>query len=185
MSTQSLVQDRGLWVRWALAFLGFPLGGLAAQALAGSITAVGDAALGGMASGAVIGAAQWLVLRHRLTLPAWWIAATSVGLGLGLALGFALYGGGTGDPDLVLRALVAGAALGGAQYPLLRARVPGAAIWPAIVALGWALGWLVTRAAGVDLTPNWSVFGATGALTFQLVTGLALAWLLRRGTPAA
>ncbi len=43
---------------------------------------------------------------------------------------------------------------------------------------GWALGWLVTRAAGVDLTLQWSVFGSSGALTFQLLAGLALAWLL-------
>jgi len=55
-------------------------------------------------------------------------------------------------------------------------------VWPLVVACGWAIGWLMTRAAGVDLTANWSVFGAAGALTFQLLTGLALAWMLPPAT---
>jgi hypothetical protein len=41
----------------------------------------------------------------------------------------------------------------------------------------------VTRAAGIDHAQHWPVFGASGALTFQLLTGLALAWLLPHATP--
>jgi hypothetical protein len=41
------------------------------------------------------------------------------------------------------------------------------------------VGWFVTRAAGIDLSFKWSVFGVSGALTFQLLTGLALYFLLR------
>ena len=79
-----------LWAGWGLAFLGFPLGGLAAAALVGGVTTVLDGILGGLATGAVIGLAQWLVLRHRLRLTSWWIGATAAGMGVGLALGIAL-----------------------------------------------------------------------------------------------
>jgi len=50
-----------LW--WMLAFLGFPLGGLLAFVVVGSVEGVVSGALGGALAGAVIGAAQWLVLR--------------------------------------------------------------------------------------------------------------------------
>jgi hypothetical protein len=37
----------------------------------------------------------------------------------------------------------------------------------------------VTRAAGIDLSLKWYVFGVSGALTFQVLTGLVLYFLLR------
>lgn len=175
----------GFWTGWGLAFLGFPLGGLAGLALAGPITGVPQAALGGAATGAVIGAAQWLVLRWRLPLTPWWIAATAAGMAGGLALGVGLLGTDTAGAALLLRGLVTGAGIGLAQYLVLRGRLPRAPIWPLVVAGGWAVGWVVTRAAGVDLTPHFTVFGATGAWAFQLLTGLALAWLLRADIAAA
>jgi hypothetical protein len=52
------------------------------------------------------------------------------------------------------------------------------------VTLGWGLGWLTSRAAGVDLA-QWAVFGSLGAWAFQLITGLTLAWLLRGAVDAA
>lgn len=176
----------GFWGGWGLAFLGFPLGGLAGLGLAGAVTGAPQAALGGAATGAVIGAAQWLVLRRRLPLSPLWVAATAAGMAGGLALSVGLLGTATADATLALRGLLTGAAIGLAQYPLLRPLTPRAPLWPAVVALGWAVGWLVTRAFGVDLAPNFTVFGATGALTFQLLTGLALAWMLgRRPGPSA
>ena len=51
---------------WMLAFLGFPLGGLLALVMVGSVDGVASGALGGALAGAVIGAAQWLVLRRYL-----------------------------------------------------------------------------------------------------------------------
>ena len=171
-----------LWAGWGLAFIGFPLGGLAASALVGGVTTPLDGVIGGAATGAVIGLAQWLVLRRRLALPPWWIAATAAGMGAGLALGIALLGAETDGVTLPLRGLVAGAGIGIAQFALLRGHSARAFVWPFVVACGWAIGWLMTRAAGIDLTANWSVFGAAGALTFQLLTGLALAWMLPPAT---
>jgi hypothetical protein len=168
---------------WGLAFLGFPLGGLAATALVGGVTTPLDGAIGGAATGAVVGLAQWLVLR-RMGLTRWWIAATAAGMGAGLALGIALQGIDTAGITLPLRGLVTGAGIGIAQFALLRGSTARAWVWPLVVAFSWAIGWLVTRAAGIDLAQHWPVFGASGALAFQLLTGLALAWLLPQTTPA-
>jgi len=172
------------WAGWGLAFIGFPLGGLAATALVGGVTTPVEGVIGGAATGAVIGLAQWLALRRRLALTPWWIAATAVGMGVGLALGIALLGTDTAGITLPLRGLVTGASIGIAQFALLRGNTARAFVWPFVVACSWAIGWLVTRAVGVDLAPQWSVFGAAGALTFQLLTGLALAWLLPQATQA-
>jgi len=168
------------WLGWALAFVGFPLGGVAATALIGPIMTPLAGALGGAATGAIIGAAEWLALRRRLPLSPWWIAATALGMGAGLPLGIALLGTSTDGAALPLRGLITGAGIGIAQYVLLRGVSSRAPVWPLIVTLGWALGWIITRAAGVDLALQWSVFGSSGALTFQLLTGLVLAWMLRR-----
>jgi hypothetical protein len=171
-----------LWAGWGLAFIGFPLGGLAASALVGGVTTPLDGVIGGAATGAVIGLAQWLALRRRVALTPWWIAATAAGMSAGLGLGIALLGADTIGITLPLRGLVTGAGIGIAQFALLRGSTARAWVWPLAVACGWAIGWPMTRAAGVDLTANWSVFGAAGALTFQLLTGLALAWMLPPAT---
>jgi hypothetical protein len=166
------------WAGWGLAFIGFPLGGLAATGLVGGVTTPLEGLVGGLATGAVIGLTQWLALRGRLALTPWWIAATAAGMGAGLALGIALLGIDTAGGTLPLRGLVTGAGIGIAQFVLLRGSTARSLLWPLVVAGGWAIGWLVTRAAGIDLAQHWSVFGSSGALMFQLLTGLALAWLL-------
>jgi len=172
------------WAGWGLAFIGFPLGGLAATALVGGVTTPLEGAIGGAATGAVIGLAQWLVLRRRLALTPWWIAATAAGMGAGLAFGIALLGIDTAGSTLALRGLLTGVGIGIAQCALLRGSTDRAFVWPLVVACGWAIGWVVTGAGGVDLAQHWSVFGASGALTFQLLTGLALAWMLPQMTRA-
>lgn len=173
------------WVGWALAFVGFPAGGVAAAVLVGPIITPLAGALGGAVTGTVLGAVQWLALRRRLSLSPWWIAATALGMGIGLGLSIALLGTSTDGAALPLRGLITGAGIGVAQFVLLRSVSSRAPLWALIVTLGWALGWIITRAAGVDLTLQWSVFGSSGALTFQLLTGLTLAWMLRGNRVAA
>jgi hypothetical protein len=100
-------------------------------------------------------------------------------MAVGMALGYALLGDETAGLPLLLRGLVTGAAIGLGQAALLRRVAPGVAVWGLAVAVGWPLGWAVTRAAGIDLEWKWAVFGSSGALTFQLLTGLALAYATR------
>ncbi len=110
-----------LW--WMLAFLGFPLGGLLAFVVVGSVEGVVSGALGGALAGAVIGAAQWLVLRRHLRVGPEWILATALGVAIGDALGALLTGAGTGLGALVVTGLATGVAVGLSQWALLRRHV--------------------------------------------------------------
>jgi hypothetical protein len=174
---------RWFWPAWGAAFLGFPIGGAVATPLVGPVESVGAALIAGAIAGSVIGGAQWLVLRRRLPLSTLWVLATAGSMALGMALGEVLLGHETSMQPLLLRGLVVGAAIGAAQATLLRGGLPTATLWAAVVTLGWPLAWAVSAAIGLDLTWNWAVFGASGALMFQLATGLTLFFLLRRNAP--
>jgi len=169
------------WLFWVLAFLSFPIAGLLAN-LVGSVTTPVRAILAGAIAGATLGLIQWLILKSRLPLLSiWWVVATSVGMAVGLAISTMLLGSETAGNELLWRGAITGLCIGAAQCIAFQGvlPLPQSAIWIGVVGLGWALGWFVTRAAGIDLSPKWSVFGVSGALTFQLLTGLALYFLLR------
>jgi hypothetical protein len=170
-----------LW--WMLAFLGFPLGGLLALGLAGPVEGVASGALGGALAGAVIGAAQWLVLRRYLRVGPEWILATALGVAIGDALGALLTGAGRGIGALLITGLATGVAVGLLQWGLfLRGRLLVASLWVPVVAIAWPLGWTVTWATGVDVERGYYVFGASGALVFAAITGLAMLLMLRGRT---
>lgn len=169
------------WLFWVLAFLSFPVAGLFAN-LVGAVTTPVRAILAGAIAGATLGLIQWLVLKTRLpSLPIWWAAAMSIGMAVGLAIGTVFVGSETAGNELLWRAAITGLCIGIAQWIVLQRvlPLPQSVIWIGVLSLGWALGWFVTRAIGVDLSPKWSVFGVSGALTFQLLTGVALYFLLR------
>jgi hypothetical protein len=133
----------------------------------------------------VIGAAQWLALRPFV---AWtWIAATSVGMAVGLTAGAAIVDYGTARRDVVLMGAVTGLGVGGLQaIVLLRQRVRGAWWWMAVNPPAWALGWLVTSyVITKNVEEQFTNFGAGGALLFAVLTGLVLVWLVRRIEPVA
>lgn len=176
------IPERGwaFWLAWALVFVGFPIGALAGQAVAGPATTAFGGLVGGAVTGLVLGGLQWIVLRRRLEVSAWWVVTTGLGLGIGLGLGLLLFGADNVGGLPQLRALVTGAALGLAQAWLLRRTGRPALLWALVVTAGWVLGWTITAAVGVDLAPAWTVFGSTGAWAFQLLTGLTLAGRMGR-----
>lgn len=107
------------WLLWGAAFLGFPIAGLLSNLLGGVNTPV-QAILAGLIAGAVLGVAQWLVLRSVLPLPIIWVAATSIGMAFGLAVGTAVLGSETSGNELLLRALITGLSIGFAQWFVFR-----------------------------------------------------------------
>jgi hypothetical protein len=173
-----------LW--WMLAFLGFPLGGLLALIVVGPVEGAVSGALGGALAGAVIGAAQWLVLRRYLRVGPEWIIATALGVAIGDGVGALLTGAGTGIGALLITGLATGVAVGLLQWGIfLRGRLLAAGtagMWVPVVAIAWPLGWAVTWAAGIDVECGIYVFGASGALVFAAVTGLAMLLMLRGRT---
>jgi hypothetical protein len=111
--------------RWLPTFLAFPIGGLLALLVVGSLDDPLSGAVGGLLAGAVIGAGQWLALRssgigHR------WIPYTGAAMAAGTALGAAFTGAGTELEDLMLTGLVAGA--GGRRRTVHAAGARGAAL---------------------------------------------------------
>jgi hypothetical protein len=163
---------------WIATLLAFPLAGLAARAVVGPVDEVWTAAAAGAIAGLVIGAAQWLALR-RIGADARWIAATAVGLAVGLGLAFAVFDYGDTVGDLAVVGAVSGLGIGIAQWWLLRGLVNGSLAWIPATSVAWALGWTVTTAIGVDPDDRWANPGLSGAATITLLLGVVL-WILAR-----
>jgi hypothetical protein len=167
-------------LRWLPTFVGFPLGGLAAELAAGPVDGLAPALVGGALTGLVLGAVQAWGMGANGPPAHRWITATAVGLAVGLALGSAVVGYGTGLGDVVVQGALCGLALGSAQAVVLRGRA--AYLWaPALSAL-WALGWAVSTSIGVDVEAQYAVFGASGALVVTAATA-ALPVLLATRAP--
>lgn len=175
---QNLGTSGYFWLFWGLAFLGFPLAGVLAN-FVGGVTTPMRALLAGTIAGATLGLVQWFVLKSRLPLSSGWIAATSVGMALGLAISTALLGNETVGNALLWRAAITGLCIGIAQWIILQHVLPQAIIWIGVVAISWVVGWVITRGIGVDLSFNWALFGSMGAWAFQFLTGLALYYLMQ------
>ncbi|WP_432492515.1 hypothetical protein [Kineococcus gypseus] len=173
------------WALWTLSFLAFPPAGLAGRALAGPVDDPGAALAGGALTGLVIGAGQALAGRRRLPARRW-VLATTLGTGLGLLLGAPLVGYGTSAGELALTGALIGAVLGPAQALALARTTPQRWLWAAALPPLWALGWTVTTLAGVDVASQYTVFGATGALTASALSGLLVLRVPQRSpAPAA
>jgi hypothetical protein len=162
-----------LFLLWLLTAFSFPLGGLISITLGGTTNAPLTAAFGGLIAGAVIGTAQWLVLRTRNVTP-WWIAASAGGLAVGnLAASF----GATLFPALAMPAvfgLLAGAILALAQVGFIARTLKAAALWIVAVSGAWTLGWFVTSGVIVDAERGFAVFGISGAIPATAIMGAAL-----------
>jgi hypothetical protein len=128
----------------------------------------------------VVGTAQWLVLRRFIPWP--WIAATSLGMSIGLTLGAALVDYGIDRGELVLMGAVTGLVVGGLQALVLaRQGFAGAAWWAAANPPTWALAWLISSyVISANIDERFTNFGASGTLLYALVTGLLLASMFRR-----
>jgi len=165
---------------WPLAaLLGFPIGGYIANLAVGAIDSVGVAIAGGLIAGAIVGAAQWLALRQFV--PWLWIAATSVGMSAGLAIGAALVDYGIDRGELMLMGAITGLIVGVLQaLVLVRQGFTGAAWWVLVSAPVWALAWLISSyVISANIDERFTNFGASGVILYALATGLLLAWMFR------
>ncbi|MCU1407469.1 MAG: hypothetical protein JWQ43_3772, partial [Glaciihabitans sp.] len=107
---------------------------------------------------------------------------TTVGLALGAALGSAAVDYATTLPALALMGLLTGTVLGIAQALALPAPATGHPRtgthrrwpWIAITAALWTLGWTITTLAGINVDEQFVVFGASGAIVYATLSGVAL-----------
>ena len=179
-ATAATLSRPRVWAWPLAALLGFPIGGYAANLAVGEVDSVGAAIAGGLIAGAVVGSAQWLALRRFV--PRLWIAATSLGMGVGLALGAALADYGIDRRELMLMGAVTGLVVGVLQALVLaRQGFAGAAWWVAANPPVWALAWLITSyVISANIDERFTNFGASGVILYALVTGALLARMLRR-----
>ena len=170
---------RRMWL-WPVAILlSFPIGGYIADAVINGVDSVGTAVAGGLIAGAVIGTAEWFVLRK---LVSWlWIPATAAGMAVGLAAGSALVDYGIDRGDVVLMGAVTGVGVGVLQALVLARHGTAGAFWWAVANPPlWALCWLVTSyVITANVKEQFANFGGSGAIVFGLLTWLLLAALFR------
>jgi hypothetical protein len=182
-TTTSRTASRG-WLKiallWMPTFLGFPVGGFAAE-IVGGVDSPGPAIVGGAITGAILGFAQWLGMRRTGPSPIAWIVATAAGFAVGLGLGAAAVDYDTTMGALATQGAICGAVIGVAQAAVLY-RLLGRMVlaWPPVVAGLWALGWMITTAAGIDVEAQYTVFGSSGALVVTAATAILPIELCRR-----
>ena len=160
------------WI--GLALIAFPLAGYAGWGVSGHIDDIGPALIGGAITGAGIGSVQWLFLRKDLAMGVAWIPATGVALAAGLAVGSAVVGYETTPSQLALQGAISGAAVGIAQGILLRGRFSLWHVWMVAMPVMFAIGWVTTESAGIDVADQFTVFGASGSVVFGLLSGLLM-----------
>ena len=151
-------------------------------------------AVEGATGGAVIGLAQWLVLRQQFSQAWWWVLVSIVvwvfmsSNGLG-ALGWVV----PRDMYYLLSRVVygaiegakVGALLGVTQWLFLREQALRASWWIFASTVGWAIGLALAWAVGAFLHKVTGIFLgevvglALGWVVVAAITGVALIWLLR------
>jgi hypothetical protein len=178
---------RSLLLRWLIAILGYPIGGFIGHLIGGPAATVPAALISGLIAGAIIGAGQALALGLlRPPALALWAGATAIGLGAALAGVTALIGQIDTQTEAVVLGAISGLVIGAGQATLLaRQHVANAWIWVVATGIAWAIGWAVTSGIGVALAAGWPVYGISGALASQVITGVVLWKVLSRGEATA
>lgn len=192
MSTTSGVpalagSGRSLLLRWIVAIIGFPIGGFIGHLIGGPAATVPAALISGLIAGAIIGAGQALALGLlRPQALALWAGATAIGLGVALAGVTAVIGQIDTQTEAIVLGAISGLAIGAGQAAMLmRERVTNAWMWVVATGVAWAIGWTVTSGIGVALASGWPVYGLSGALASQVITGVVLWKVLSRGEATA
>lgn len=161
------------WVLWVIAtIVSFSISGIIFSTARGFIAFPGEAAANTVANlliGAIVGLAQWLVLRSVISRSEWWILTSSLGL---------LIGSFIAQPfPLVIHGLVVGIVLGVAQWLVLRTDRPQAqaGVWVVVQAVCYLGLWSIPVLADA-LIPRLIL----GSLLYGAITGGMLTWLLRQ-----
>lgn len=134
----------------------------------------------GLASGAVIGGAQYLLLRGWLVKAGWWVLAT--GLGFGVAFSqlpiVGLFLQHTPLSEALQAFLIypfAGLLIALTQWFYIVRRTSRSPWWILASVLGWAVGYLLTTLSSY-LSNTYLAFFAAIAVVYGLFTGLTLLW---------
>ena len=178
------VVARQVWLWWVLAsMVGWAVGGPAGVSVgsSGSLILTGYLAVAG--GGIVAGTLQSMVLRRQVRESSWWVLVSHIKAS-GVAGAVTSVVGIVVDSDVgwIVGIGLFGTVLGSLQWVVLRRHVTGAGWWVVASTLGWVLGGPATAVVGATRAEHlgWAVLGTV----YGVVTGSALAWLLRRPASA-
>ena len=163
--------------RWVLMAVAIPIAGLIGWAVSGPVDAPAAALIGGLITGAGLGAAQWFAAKDAFGDARTWIATSAVAYGAGLLVAAAAVGYNTDLGSLAAMGAISGLFLGVGQGLALmqQGRSRLAFAWAAAMPVLLALGWAATTVIGIDVDEQFTVFGASGAIVFTLLSGFVLA----------
>jgi len=171
-------------VRWFIAVIAFPIGGFLGHLVGGPAATIPAALISGVIAGAIIGVGQGFALNVRGQALLSWAAVTAIGLAAALAAVTPFIGQIATRREAATLGAVSGLALGAGQAAVLhRQYVRNSWIWIPASAVAWGVGWFVTASIGVALEAGWPVYGLSGALASQLITGIVI-WRLTAARPA-
>ncbi|MCS6994880.1 MAG: formylglycine-generating enzyme family protein, partial [Anaerolineales bacterium] len=162
-----------LWPAWILATgVGMGLaGGIGYWLLSGS-GGIFARLVAGLLGGALLGLAQWLVVRRHLSSSGWWIVLTAGAFSLCW----------WGSVWSVWWWILIGGMLGAAQWFLLRRAHARALWWVPVCAAGHAAAWLIlTILGGLSYDGISVVIWSLAGGLFGLINGWLLVLLLRGG----
>jgi len=163
--------------RWVSMALAIPIAGLIGWVVGGPVDAPAAALIGGVITGAGLGAAEWFAGKDAFGDARAWIATSAVAYGAGLVVAAAAVGYNTDIGSLAAMGAISGLFLGVGQGLALaqQGRKRLAFAWAVAMPVLVALGWAATTVIGVDVDEQFTVFGAAGAIVFTLLSGLVLA----------
>jgi len=98
--------------RWAIVALAFPIAGLIGWAVSGPVDAPLAAIVGGVITGAGLGAAEWFAARDTFGDSRVWIATSGAAYGVGLLVAAAAVGYNADLGSLVAMGAISGLVLG-------------------------------------------------------------------------
>jgi hypothetical protein len=169
---------QSLPLRWLVAIVGFPIGGFVGHLVGGPAATIPAALISGAIAGAIIGLGQGFALKLGSQAYVAWAPATAIGLGLSLAAVTAVMGQIATSIEAALLGAVSGLVLGIGQAVVLhRHGVSNSWVWVPATGIAWAAGWFVTASAGIALDAGWPVYGLSGAIVSQVITGIVV-WRL-------
>lgn len=181
-----IVPNRAFWVEWTVAsVLGWTVAGFMLRQLSMTFSIYG----------AVIGLAQWRVLRKRASRTGWWVLASALGWPVGWLAASTLGRCCTSD-DVVFQAVgitlfmaLIGAVTGIIQWVPLRRWVSRAGWWILAGAIGWAIftivAWVGREVPGLEgcILINEIIAVSRdilGSATYGIITGWTIVWLWRQ-----
>ena len=159
-----------LWLAWVLATGAATASGRVFVTALNSFIPGDTLPIDPLIIGLIVGLSQWLVLRRRLSVSAWWSATT----GLWLLAEWSVFA--FRAPGGFLGGLIVGCG----QWLVLKSKLPAAWVWIAISAFAWGLG--VILAPGLNLALGTTYLGQYVIFhtLIAALTGAGLVWLLNK-----